>query len=190
MGQRLQLPFHVQRFNQGATRHGHHKAEYHIDRCHPDAEDTGEQHQAAQVHHGGGNQEGEGHPQGQPRPREADENGDRRAGTEGRDGAQQRRDGIGPHPVEPPHDAAAALGREVTLNPGDGKDQHAEQHGDLDGIVQEKLHAAADAPGDVQPQGGEQVAHQPVEPLHAQHLILEKQPKIHWDSPFYHIKIF
>ena len=97
---------------------------------------------------------------------------------------QQRGHRVGGKAMEPAHDAAAALRREITLNPGNAEDQHQQQHTDFDGIVKEKLHTAAEATGGIQPQRREQIAHQRVEPLHAQHLILEKQPEIHWEAPF------
>ena len=121
-------------------------------------------------------------PHRQPRPGEADEQGDGGAGAKGGDRAQQGREGVGPQPPEAPQDALAALGGKVALDVGDEEDQEAEQQGDLRHVVEKKLHAAPQPGGQVQAQGGQACADGVVEPGHAQDLGLEEIPWGHWGT--------
>ena len=126
-----------------------------------------------------GDQEGKGHPQGQSRTGKADEQRDGGAGAEGRHRAQKGGDRVRPQPVKPPQNPLAPLRREVALDVGDQENQEAQQHRDLDHIVEEKLNAAAPTGGCIQPQRGQAAADDGAEPLHAQNLILDKIPNTH-----------
>lgn len=181
----LHMAFHVQRLDQAAARHRNDQTHDHIGHSHLGAEDAGKQNQAAQVHHGGGNQEGEGNSQGQARTGEAHEQGDGGAGAEGGDGAQKSGNAVGSQAVETTDDFFAALGREVALNVGDKEDQRTQQDGDLNHIVQKELQAAAQPGGGVQPKRAEKGADGAVQPFHAQDLVLEKGPD-HWQHPALH----
>lgn len=121
-------------------------------------------------------------PQGQPRAGKADEQRDGGTGTKGRHGAQQGGEEIGADAVEPPQDPAAPLRRKVALDIGDEEDQGAEQDGDLDGVVQEKLDASTQTPVQGKTRRGEPGPDDLIEPLHPQDLVLNELPQLQGES--------
>ena len=80
----LHIPFHPQLLQKRAADYGNDQPQQHIQHRHAGAEHAHQQHQGAQVHHGGGDEKGEGHAHRKPGTGKAHENGDRRTGTEGR----------------------------------------------------------------------------------------------------------
>ena len=176
------LLFHVQALNQRAAGDGDDQAQYHISDGNLCAEYAHEQHEAAQIHHGRRNQKGKRYAQRQPRTGKTDEQRDRRTGAKRRDRAQQRRHAVGPQSVKASHDLLAALRREIALYVRNQEDQQAQQHGDLEHVIQEKLHAAANTGLRIQSGGGQKLIDQCIEPPHAQHLILNKLPHAHFMS--------
>ena len=175
----LHMVFHMELFNQRTAHYGNNQTQNDVNHGDLRPENAHQQHQTAQVHHRRGNQEGKGHTQRQPRTGKADEQGYGGAGAEGRHRAQQRGDCVGPQSVKPAQNPLAPLRWEVALDIGDHENQEAQQHRDLDHIVEEKLNAAAPAGGCIQPQRGQAAADDGAEPLHAQNLILDKIPNTH-----------
>ena len=57
--------------------------------------------------------------------------------------------------------------QKVALDVGNDKDQAAQQYGDLDHIIEEKLNTAAHPPTCVQSQYRQAIADQSVQPLHS-----------------------
>lgn len=74
------------------------------------------------------------------------------------------------------HDFFAAFRWKVALNVRDDENEHAEQHGDFQHIVDEKLNAAANSPGHIKTEQREQVANYGIQPFHSKHLVLKEQP--------------
>ena len=179
----LHMILHVELFNQRTTHYGNNQTEDDINHGNLRPKDAHQQHKASQIHHGRGNQEGKGHPQRQPCAGKADKQRDGGAGAEGRHRAQQRGDCVCPQPVKPAQNPLAPLRREVALDVGDYKNQEAQQHRDLDDVIEEKLDAASPAGSCIQPQCRQPTADHGVQPLHAQNLILDKVPNTH-KSPF------
>ena len=54
-----------------------------------------------------------------------------------------------------PQDLPAAFWWKIALNIRDYKNEYTEQNGDLNDIVEKKVHAAAQAAADIQSQAGE-----------------------------------
>ena len=140
----LNLILHVQLFDQRAAQHGDYESEHDIGQSDLQPEDAHEQYEAAEVDHRGGDQEGEGHAQGQARAGEAHENRDGRAGTEGRYRAEQSPDDVRANPVKAAKNPFAPLRGEEALNIGNDKNQQAKQERYLDHVIYKKLNAAAD----------------------------------------------
>jgi hypothetical protein len=78
-----------------------------------------------------------------------DEKRDGRTGAERSNGTQEGGHDIGRQTLETPHDLFAAFRRKITLNIGNDENQHAEQDGNLEHIIQKELQAAAPAPGNI-----------------------------------------
>ena len=175
----LHVLLHAQLLDESAADHGQHEADDDVDDRDFGTEDAHQQHQAAEINHRRGDQEREGDAQRQPRTREADKERDRRAGAERRHGAEQRRDAVGPEAVEAAQDLFAALGREVALDVRNDEDQQAEQPGDLEHVVEKELQTSAEPRARVEPDRRQNRADQPVEPVHAEDLVLNEIPNSH-----------
>jgi len=89
---------------------------------------------------------------------------------------EHEQNGVGPNAAEPPDDLLGALRRKVALNVGDDEYQRTQQDKDLDGVIHKKLYAAAKAALHIDAEHRQNPADERVEPFHAQHLILKKQP--------------
>ena len=76
------------------------------------------------------------------------------------------------------HDFFAAFRWKVALNVRDDENEHAKQDGNFQHIVDEKLNAAADSPGNIQSEQRKQIADDGIEPFHSKYLVLKKQPHI------------
>ena len=76
--------------------------------------------------------------------------------------------------MKTPHDFLAALRWEIALNVGDQINQYAEQNGDLNDIVEEKLDTPSNAACRVQSQRVQQISNQRIQPLHAEDLICDE----------------
>ena len=185
----LHVVFHVKLFNNRTAGNRNHQPQHHIYDSDLRAENTHEQDETSQIHHGRGNEEREGHAQGQPRAGKANEQRDGGAGTEWRHSAKQSGNEIGPQAVKPAQNPLAPLRREKALDIGNHKNQETQQNRDLDDVIKEKQQASSPAGGGVQPQGRQSPANDAVQPLHTQNLVLEKSPDgsqyIHIGTPFH-----
>ena len=108
----LHLIFQMQPLYESAPHHSHHKPQNHIDDRHFGSKNPHQQHQTAQVHHGRGNEKGEGHPNRQSRSGKSHKERNGRTGTKGRHRPQKGRHQIGPHSPEPAQDLPASLRRD------------------------------------------------------------------------------
>lgn len=78
--------------------------------------------------------------------------------------------------MKPAENLLAALRRKVTLYIAYEEDKEAQQYSDLNHVVKEK-HDASDQTGRrVKPQRGKAAFDKPMQPFHAEDLILEKVP--------------
>jgi hypothetical protein len=127
-------------------------------------------------------------PTGKPGAGEAYEKGNGGAGAEGRHRAQKGGYGVSSQPAEAAQNFFAALGRKEALNVADDKYQQAQQKGYLKHVVQEKLYAAAQAGGNVQPHGRKQRADKAVQPFEPKYLILNEIPDGHGSSSKNNVK--
>lgn len=99
--------------------------------------------------------------------------------------------------MKAPQNLPGAFGRKIALDIGDAENQYGQQDKNFDGVIQEKLQAAAQYTVWIQAEGGQALANPSIEPLHSQNLILKDQPDgaksfhtlypFHWTNSF---KIF
>ena len=134
-------------------------------------EQAEQEHEGDLVHHRGGNQEGERHPQRDSRGNEPDEHRDRGTGAEGGHDPEKGRENVPRRLPLSRQDPAGPIRRKV--GPGDTDPEHhqGQQQEDLRGIEDEKLHRR----GEVRPpgQGKDVVSHPPGELCEAP---IEKPP--------------
>ena len=172
----LHLFLQTQLFDQRAAGHGDHQPQHHIDNGHLPAENAHQQHQTAQIHHGGGDQKRESNAQRQSRAGETDEQRNGRTGTERRDSAQKSRGTVCENAVKPAQDLFGPLRRKIALDIGNDQYQHAQQDHDLDHIIEKELDASAHLAFGVQPAGFHGAADQAAQPFHTQDFILKEIP--------------
>ena len=184
----LHLIFQMQPLDEGSPHHGHHKPQNHIDDRHFGSKNPHQQHQTAQIHHGRGNKEGEGHPNRQSRPGKSHKERNGRTGTKGRHRSQEGRHQIGPHSPEPAQDLPASLRRKIALQIGDQKDQQTKQYCNFDHIIEKKVQASPYRAGCIHSHFAQSPANQIIEPGHSQKLILHKIPQTH-SAPAFHQSI-
>src|SRR5699024_12553968 len=79
---------------------------------------------------------------------------------------------------------------EVTLDIRNYKNQYAEQHCDLQNIVNKKLHTATNTSIHVQTKYRQTSPDQSVYPFHAKHLVLNKVPDSHAKTSLSFITIY
>ena len=174
----LHIPFHPHLLDDRSGDDGDDETDYNVSDGNSSPEDTHQDDERAQIHQRRGDQEGKGHPQGEPGAGEADEEGDGGAGAEGGDRPQERGERVGAKTVKVPQNPLGPLRRKVALDVGDQVDQDREEEKDLDHIVEEELQAPPDSPGGIQPQGGEALPDQEVQPPHPQELVLKEEPQV------------
>lgn len=84
--------------------------------------------------------------------------------------------------MKPIQNLPAAFRRKIALYIRNQKNQQTKQDGDFYDIIQKELDAPSDPAAEVHSQCGKRIPDQLIEPLHAQHLILQKLKYIHFDS--------
>ena len=149
----LNIVFHMQLFDDCTACNGYDQTDDYINDGDFCSENAHKQDKASQIHHGRGNQKGEGHAQRQSGAGKADEQRDRGTGAEGRHRAQQCGDNICPYPPESAQYSLTPLRREEALDVGDHENQEEEQYRNFDHVVEKKLDASAPAGCRVQSQG-------------------------------------
>ena len=70
----------------------------------------------------------------------------------------------------------AAFRREVTLDVTYEKDQETQQYGNLNYIVEKKFNASDQAGRRIKPHSGQAASYHPIQPFHAENLVLKKVP--------------
>ena len=70
----------------------------------------------------------------------------------------------------------AALGRKVTLNIADHKNQQAKQDNNLNYVIKKKLKAGDKRVGNIEAQRRQEASKQSVQPFHAEYLVLKEVP--------------
>ena len=145
--------FHSKLLDERAARDRDDQPENHVRERDLPAENAEEKHQATEIDHRRGDEKGEGDADRQPGAREADEERNRRAGAKGRHGSEQRRDEVRSDAAEAAENALAPLGREIALHVRDPKNQDAEEHRDLEDVVDEEVRRRTPARGGVDADG-------------------------------------
>ena len=143
----LQVALHPQPANHKTGDDGDQQPQPQVERRYLPAEESQQQRERHLVDHRRGDEEGECHPQGNPGGEEADEERNRRTGTERGDDAEQRCQGIADsEPAARQERAGARRGEERLHHPHDEDDpDQQEQH--LGRVIEEEVHGLAEASG-------------------------------------------
>jgi hypothetical protein len=78
--------------------------------------------------------------------------------------------------METTENSLAAFRWEITLDVANKKDQEAQQYRDLNYIVEKKFNASDQAGRRIKSHSGKSASNQPIQPFHAENLILKKVP--------------